>query len=53
MNRKFSVRHVLVPCVLALLIVFVMLVLSEYFGWHLVREAGGEVASAPVFQRRG
>ena len=53
MTRKISVRNVLVQCVLALLIVFVMFVLDEYFGWHLVREAGGEVAGAAGSQRRG
>ena len=46
MTRKISVRNVLVQCVLALLIVFVMFVLDEYFGWHLVREAGGQIVRA-------
>ena len=45
MNRRISPVNLLVVFVEALLISWALLFLAEEFGWHLVREAGGVVAS--------
>ena len=40
-KRRYSPGRLLIAVVEALLISWALLFLAEYFGWHLVREAGG------------
>ena len=44
-NRPHSAARLCGLIVKALLISWALVFLAEYFGWHLVREAGGEAVS--------
>ena len=44
-RRRYSPTRFLVAFVEALLISWALIFLAEYFGWHLVREAGGNAVS--------
>jgi hypothetical protein len=51
MKRKYSPARLAIALVETVLIAWAIVFLAEYFGWHLVREAGGSVASQSSYTR--
>ena len=47
-KRRYSPARLLVAFVEALLMSWALIFLAEYFGWHLLPEAGGDVVRAAL-----